>query len=122
MENDTSELPESTPEVDQREPWQKNPKFNIATVILISFGFFASSAVWSVYDVQMPVTYGILLPGQYFLIGLLVTMNSIAGFFIQPFTGNLSDRTHSRFGRRMPFLIIGIPLSVVFLVILPVTF
>jgi MFS family permease len=117
-----SETPKSTPGVDQREPWQINPKFNLKTVVLISFGFFASSAVWSVYDVQMPVTYGYLIPGQYFLIGFLVAMNSIAGFFIQPYTGNLSDRTRSRFGRRMPFIIFGILFSVLLIVILPFTF
>ena len=102
----------------QREPWQKMPKFNMKVVILISFGFFASSAVWSIYDGQLPYILKTLLPGQYFLIGFLMTINNIAGFFIQPYTGNLSDRTHSRFGRRMPFIIIGLPLSVLMLIIL----
>ncbi len=68
--------------VDQREPWQKMPKFNMKVVIPISFGFFAFLRSGLIYDGQLPYILKTLLPGQYFLIGFLMTINNIAWFFI----------------------------------------
>jgi len=48
------------------------------------------------------------------LIGLLSSTRSIEGAIIQPTVGALSDRTRSRFGRRRPFIALGIPLSAAF--------
>ena len=50
------------------------------------------------------------------LIGLLSSTRSIEGAIIQPTVGVLSDRTRSRFGRRRPFIALGIPLSAAFFV------
>ena len=107
--------------LDQREPWQKKPKFSWGKTILISFGFFASSIAWSQYNSQVPIALENMLPGQYLLIGFIMTFDNIIGMFLQPFTGNLSDRTKTRFGRRMPFILIGLPISAVLFVLLAVT-
>lgn len=106
----------------QLEPWQQKPEFNLKMVILISFGFFASSAAWSIYNSQVPIALNVLLPGRYFLIGFVMTLDNIIGAIAQPFFGNLSDRTKHRFGRRMPYILIGIPISAVLLAIIPFTF
>ncbi|MEP7003334.1 MAG: MFS transporter [Chloroflexota bacterium] len=45
------------------------------------------------------------------LTGLLSSTRSIEGAIIQPTIGALSDRTRSRFGRRRPYILVGIPLS-----------
>src|SRR5882762_2996565 len=50
------------------------------------------------------------------LIGLLSSTRSIEGAIIQPTIGALSDRLWTRFGRRRPFLLVGIPISAVFFV------
>jgi Na+/melibiose symporter-like transporter len=50
-----------------------------------------------------------------------MTLDNIVGMFLQPITGNLSDRTKSRFGRRMPFVLIGLPLSAGLFVLLAIT-
>src|SRR5712691_5300149 len=50
------------------------------------------------------------------VIGLLSSTRSIEGALIQPTVGVLSDRIWTRFGRRRPFMMIGIPLSAVFFV------
>jgi Na+/melibiose symporter-like transporter len=50
------------------------------------------------------------------LTGLLSSTRSIEGAIIQPTVGALSDRTHGRFGRRRPFIAVGIPLSAAFFV------
>lgn len=49
-----------------------------------------------------------------------MTIDNYVALFLQPYIGNLSDRTTTRFGRRMPYLMIGIPLAAVFFVLIPV--
>ncbi|QEE15086.2 MFS transporter [Promethearchaeum syntrophicum] len=107
--------------IDQREPWQKKPKFNWGKTLLISFGFFASSIAWSQYNSQIPIALDVLLPSQYLLIGFIMTLDNIIGMFLQPIMGNLSDRTKSRFGRRMPFILIGLPISAGLFLLLALT-
>ncbi|MDQ2967107.1 MAG: MFS transporter [Actinomycetota bacterium] len=48
------------------------------------------------------------------LTGLLSSTRSIEGVVIQPTVGAISDRIWTRFGRRRPFMLIGIPLSALF--------
>jgi len=107
--------------IDQREPWQKKPKFNWGKTLLISFGFFASSIAWSQYNSQIPIALDALLPSSYLLIGFIMTLDNIIGMFLQPMMGNRSDRTKSRFGRRMPFILIGLPISAGLFVLLALT-
>lgn len=54
------------------------------------------------------------------LYGLLANQRSFEGSIIQPIVGAWSDRTwHRRFGRRRPFIVAFLPLSVLFLVLTP---
>ena len=48
------------------------------------------------------------------LTGLLSSTRSIEGVIIQPTVGAISDRIWTRFGRRRPFMLVGIPLSALF--------
>jgi maltose/moltooligosaccharide transporter len=59
------------------------------------------------------------------LIAFLVALNRLFGFLVQPYVAWKSDRIHTRFGRRRPFLIIGLPatcLSLLLLGVLPFVF
>jgi MFS family permease len=48
-----------------------------------------------------------------------MTFDNILAVSVIPYFAALSDRTRTRFGRRMPFLMIGIPLSAIFFSLLP---
>lgn len=48
------------------------------------------------------------------LTGLLSSTRSIEGVVIQPTVGAISDRIWTRFGRRRPFMLVGIALSALF--------
>jgi maltose/moltooligosaccharide transporter len=48
------------------------------------------------------------------LTGLLSSTRSIEGVVVQPTVGAISDRIWTRFGRRRPFMLVGIPLSALF--------
>ncbi len=53
------------------------------------------------------------------LLGLMSSSHSFEGIIIQPVTGALSDRLKTSLGRRRPYLIVFIPLSVLFLLLMP---
>ncbi|MCR5149928.1 MAG: MFS transporter [Clostridiales bacterium] len=53
-------------------------------------------------------------------IGIIMTFDNIFGVIFQPTFGKLSDHTHSRFGKRKPYIIFGAPVSAVLFAIIPV--
>lgn len=57
--------------------------------------------------------------GNAFIIGYLSNTRTIEGVIIQPIVGRWSDRSTSPLGRRRPFILFGIPLSVLFLALIP---
>ena len=95
-------------------------KFNIGKTFLLGFGFFGVSVIWSVYNAFVPV----FLEEKFLMaagfIGFFMTLDNIAALFIQPAVGNWSDRLRTSFGRRMPFILIGAPVSAIAFIILPI--
>lgn len=53
-------------------------------------------------------------------IGIIMTFDNIFGVIFQPTFGKLSDRTHSRFGKRRPYVIYGAPVSAILFSIIPI--
>ena len=45
--------------------------------------------------------------------------DNIAAITIQPYFGALSDNTYTKFGHRLPYLMIGIPIAAVFYALIP---
>jgi len=87
---------------------------------LIGFGFFASSLAWSLYNSFVPLMLEGYLASTA-IIGTIMTIDNFFGVIFQPLIGQVSDRTHTRFGKRMPYIMIGIPLCAVFFAIIPLT-
>ncbi|HZK39125.1 MAG TPA: MFS transporter [Clostridia bacterium] len=52
-------------------------------------------------------------------VGIIMTFDNIFGVIFQPLFGRLSDRTHTRFGKRRPYVFIFAPLSAVMFVLIP---
>jgi maltose/moltooligosaccharide transporter len=85
---------------------------------LLGFGFFSISIGWSLYNGFVPFFLNNYLESTA-LIGFLMTIDNYFALFIQPYIGNRSDRTITRFGRRMPYLMIGIPIAALFYALIP---
>ncbi|UCE87231.1 MAG: MFS transporter [Deltaproteobacteria bacterium] len=54
-----------------------------------------------------------------YLIGLLLATGPLVSALVNPAVGRLSDRTWTRFGRRMPYALVGVPLSTLVLFAIP---
>ena len=85
---------------------------------LLGFGFFSISIGWALYNGFVPFFLDNYLSSTA-LIGFLMTIDNYIALFLQPYIGNLSDRTNTRFGRRMPYLLIGIPIAALFFALIP---
>jgi len=53
------------------------------------------------------------------VIGFIMTWDNIINLLSQPWGGSRSDRTHTRFGRRKPWLLLGAPLAAFFFILVP---
>ncbi|TQR20065.1 SLC45 family MFS transporter [Psychrobacillus vulpis] len=85
---------------------------------LLGFGFFSISLGWSLYNGFVPFFLDNYLTSTA-LIGFLMTIDNYFALFLQPYIGNRSDRTNTRYGRRMPYLLIGIPIAALFFGLIP---
>ncbi|HHY64159.1 MAG TPA: SLC45 family MFS transporter, partial [Clostridiaceae bacterium] len=99
-------------------------KLNVAKTFAISLAFFTISLAWTLYNTFVPI---FLMGNEHIpglirsstVLGFIMTLDNIFGLIFQPYFGSLSDRTKTRFGRRMPFIIIGIPLAALFFTMIP---
>lgn len=86
-------------------------KFRYGKIFVLGFGFFGVSVVWGVYNAFVPI----FLSEKFHLapawIGFFMTLDNIAALFIQPTVGAWSDRVRTKLGRRLPFILIGAPIS-----------
>ena len=93
-------------------------KLNVKKTLLLSFGFFASSIAWSVYNSFVPQILESFITSTT-LIGFIMTIDNIFGVIFQPIFGKLSDKTRTRFGRRMPYIFVGLPICAVAFTLVP---
>lgn len=93
-------------------------KFDAKKTAMIGLAFFTAEIAWSLYNAQVSLK----LEGYFVLLGIVgfwMALDNIIGVAIQPIMGNLSDNTRTKLGRRMPYIIIGIPLGALFFALIP---
>ena len=93
-------------------------QLNYKKTFLLGFGFFAINVAWALYNSYVPIFLGEFIASNA-IIGFIMTLDNYAGLFLQPIFGTLSDRTRTRFGRRMPYLLVGMPLAALFVSLVP---
>ncbi|CAM4406273.1 SLC45 family MFS transporter [Paenibacillus tarimensis] len=85
---------------------------------LLGFGFFSISLTWALYNAFVPFFLEPYLKSTA-MIGFMMTIDNYFAMFLQPWIGRRSDRTNTRFGRRMPYLLVGMPLAALFVTLVP---
>src|ERR1700693_2341972 len=90
-------------------------ELSLATKLFYSAGSVGTGAFYAFNNFVLPLLLN-SFGAPDLLIGLLSSTRSIEGAVVQPTIGALSDRVWTRFGRRRPFLLVGIPLSALFFV------
>lgn len=101
-------------------------KFRVGQTFLIGLAFFTTFS-WSLYNSQVnralnSASYfgSFILSGL--IVGIIMAIDNIIGVIIQPIMGNISDNTRTKYGRRMPYIVIGVILSAIFFMLIPIGF
>ncbi|WP_167884693.1 MFS transporter [Cupriavidus oxalaticus] len=93
-------------------------KFSTSAALLTSLAVFSQEVVWNFYEAQVPPALR-HYTNSAALIGLLMGIDNLLGLFIQPWMAHRSDNTNNRFGRRVPYLLIGVPIAATFYILIP---
>ena len=86
-------------------------RLNYGKIFLLGFGFFGVSVIWGVYNAFVPIFLADKFDLSPAFIGFFMTLDNIAALFIQPPVGSWSDRLRTKWGRRIPFILIGAPIT-----------
>ena len=117
-------------------------KLNYRRTALIGFAFFGILLLWQVYDSWCPTfltdifarnIYGMssaelkagspdkILNVQW-IVGIIMACDNLAALILLPIFGNLSDKTRTPIGKRMPYILVGTFVSAVAFPFIPLFF
>ena len=99
---------------------KKNLSGYYLTTFLIGLGFFTMGLMDPLYDTYVPIFLSKYIDSKG-LIGSIMTLDNILAIFLIPVFSALSDRTRSPIGRRMPFIIILLPLTAICFGLIPLS-
>ncbi len=102
---------------------QRKLKLNYKNTLYIGFAFFSILMVWQAYNFYCPLFLSTLLADilreknatQYseFIIGTIMALDNVLALFMLPIFGKLSDKTNTKMGKRMPYIIFGMIATII---------
>lgn len=118
-------------------------KLNYKRTALIGFAFFGILLLWQVYDSWCPTfltdifsrrmfnmsSYELKMSGNeanilevQWIVGIIMACDNLAALILLPIFGNLSDRTRTPIGKRMPYILVGTFVSAIAFPFIPLFF
>ena len=109
-------------------------KLNYKRTLLIGFAFFGILLLWQVYDSWCPTLLSELfaraihpeyvdlrsqntpeaiaqcndiIRSVQYPVGIMMAIDNLAALILLPIFGRLSDKTHTKIGKRMPYILVG---------------
>lgn len=94
------------------------PRLSFWALWNISFGFFGVQIAYALQSANVSRIFATLGADPHSLSYFWI-LPPLAGIIVQPIVGSLSDRTWTRFGRRIPYLFVGSLIAVLVMCMLP---
>ena len=94
-------------------------KLNNKRTILVGLAFLSICAFWQMYDNIVPLILTRTFHMNETISGLIMAADNILALFLLPFFGSLSDRTNTKIGKRMPFILFGTGCAIILMNLLP---
>ena len=94
-------------------------KLNYKRTLLVGLAFLSICAFWQLYDNVVPLILKNTFDIPDDIAGVIMALDNVLALFLLPLFGKLSDRTHTRLGRRMPYILGGTLAAVVLMNLLP---
>lgn len=133
-----SKTPVSTGPVENK-PFQ----LNVKRTMWIAVAFFGILLVWGIYNSYCANFLTFLFAEQMFgldsaalsevanadkylqvqwIVGIIMALDNVAALFLMPIFGRLSDKTHTKLGKRMPYILVGTVITAIALPFIPLFF
>ncbi|MBR3475117.1 MAG: MFS transporter [Oscillospiraceae bacterium] len=117
-------------------------KLNVKRTALIGFAFFGILLLWQVYDSWCPTFLTDIFAHSFYemtsaqlkasdpdkilevqwIVGIIMACDNLAALILLPIFGNLSDKTKTPIGKRMPYILVGTFVSAVAFPFIPLFF
>ena len=117
-------------------------KLNVRRTALIGFAFFGILLLWQVYDSWCPTFLTDIFARHIYdmssaelkasdpskilnvqwIVGIIMACDNLAALILLPLFGNLSDRTVTPIGKRMPYILVGTFVSAIAFPFIPLFF
>jgi transporter, major facilitator family len=97
---------------------KQKPNLNFWKLWNLSFGFFGVQIAYALQGANISRIFATLGADPHSL-GYFWILPPLMGLLVQPIVGTLSDKTWTRFGRRIPYLFVGAAFAVAVMCLLP---
>jgi len=84
------------------------PKTSFKKVFLLGMSSFSDQLFWGIYNTDIPIIVQTIYHLSNTLTGWVMNIDNILGLFLLPLVGMLSDRTNTKIGKRMPYILGGL--------------
>jgi len=95
-----------------------NMKLNNKRTVFVGLAFMSICAFWQVYDNVIPLILENSFGLTSTVTGAIMGIDNVLALFMLPLFGWLSDKTSTRIGRRMPYIVFGTLVAAVGFVVL----
>lgn len=95
-------------------------KLNQKQTILVGLAFLSICSFWQMYDNIVPLILTKTFHMNETVSGAIMAADNILALFLLPLFGGLSDKTDTKIGKRMPFILFGTGCAVILVNLLPV--
>ena len=94
-------------------------KLNNRRTILVGLAFLSICTFWQMYDSVMTLILTDTFKLNETFAGAIMAADNVLALFLLPFFGALSDKTHTKIGHRMPFIVGGTAAAAVLMNLIP---
>lgn len=94
-------------------------KLDNKRTLLVGLAFLSICAFWQMYDNVVPLILTKTFKMNETYSGAIMALDNIFALFLLPFFGGLSDKTDTKIGKRMPYILLGTACAIVLLNLLP---
>ncbi len=95
-------------------------KLNYKRTFFIGLAFLSISAFWQLYDNIIPLILQNTFEIGETLTGAIMAVDNVLALFLLPLFGTFSDKVNTKFGKRIPFIVGGTVIAVLFMTLIPI--
>lgn len=94
-------------------------KLNYKRTFFVGLAFMSICAFWEMYDNVVPKMLELGFGMKETATGVVMALDNILALILLPLIGAFSDRVNTKYGRRIPFIVVGTGLASIFALTMP---